>query len=84
VDILQRQPAGFPADSELFSRVREIGRRVRPRQSGTMVLRWTAARAFEAERDFRKLVGYRAMLIFLATLRAYNMRFKRTERRIDG
>lgn len=26
----------------LFSRVREIGRRVKPWQSGTMVLRWTA------------------------------------------
>ena len=39
----------------LFSRVREIGRRVRHWQSGTMVLRWTAAGVLEAERGFRKL-----------------------------
>ena len=39
----------------LFSRVREIGRRVRHWQSGNMVLRWTAAGVLEAERGFRKL-----------------------------
>ena len=38
----------------LFSRVREIGRRVRHWQNGTMVLRWTAAGVLEAERGFRK------------------------------
>jgi hypothetical protein len=44
-----------------FSRVREIGRRVKHWQSGTMVLRGTAAGVLEAERGFRKLAGYRAM-----------------------
>ena len=39
----------------LFSRVREIGRRVRRWQSGTMVLRWSAAAVLEAERGFRKI-----------------------------
>jgi putative transposase len=48
----------------LFSRVREIGRRVRHWQSGTMVLRWTAAGVLEAERGFRKLTGYRAMRLW--------------------
>ncbi len=38
----------------LFSRVRAIGRRVKRWQSGTMVLRWTAAGVLEAERGFRK------------------------------
>ena len=33
----------------LFSRVREIGRRVRHWQSGTMVLRWSAAGVLEAD-----------------------------------
>jgi hypothetical protein len=41
----------------LFSRVREIGRRVRHWRSGTMVLRWTAAGVLEAERGFRKLLA---------------------------
>src|ERR1700757_1293727 len=54
----------------LFSRVREIGRRVRHWQSGTMVLRWTAAGVLEAERGFRKLTGYRAMPALVAALRA--------------
>ena len=37
-------------------------------QSGTMVLRWTATGVLEAERGFRKLVGYRAMPILVAAL----------------
>ncbi len=67
----------------LFSRVREIGRRVRRWQSGTMVLRWTAAGVLEAERGFRKLAGYRAMPILAAALRAHDVQFNRTERRVD-
>ena len=56
----------------LFSRVREIGRRVRHWQSGTMMLRWTAAGVLEAERGFRKLTGYRAMPALVAALRAHD------------
>src|SRR5216684_3057466 len=56
----------------LFSRVREIGRRVRHWQSGTMVLRWTAAGVLEAERGFRKITGYRAMPPLVAALRAHD------------
>lgn len=44
----------------LFSRAREIGRRGKRWQNGTMVLRCTAAGVLEAQRGFRKLVGYRA------------------------
>src|SRR5258708_2879475 len=67
----------------LFSRVREIGRRVRRWQTGTMVLRWTAAGVLEAERGFRKLAGYRAIPILVAALRAHDVQFNRTERRVD-
>ena len=56
----------------LFSRVREIGHRVKRWQSGTMVLRWTATGVLEAERGFRKLVGYRAMPILVAALCAHD------------
>jgi putative transposase len=62
----------------LFGRVREIGRRVKRWQNGTMVLRWTAAGVLEAERGFRKLVGYRAMPILLAALRAHDAQFERS------
>jgi len=61
----------------LFSRVREIGRRVRRWQSGTMVLRWSAAGVLEAERSFRKIVGYRAMPILVAALRAHDAKIER-------
>ena len=61
----------------LFSRVREIGRRVKRWQNGTMVLRWTAAGVLEAERGFRKLAGYRAMPILVAALRARDPQVER-------
>ena len=61
----------------LFGHVREIGRRVKRWQSGTMVLRWTAAGVLEAERGFRKVVGYRAMPILVAALRAHDAQFNR-------
>ena len=66
----------------LFSRVREIGRRVKRWPSGTMVLRWTAAGMLEAERGFRRLVGYRAMPTLVAALRAHDAGIDR-EPRID-
>ena len=39
----------------LFSRAREVARRVKRWQGGTMVPRWTAAGMLEAERFFRKV-----------------------------
>jgi len=61
----------------LFSRVREIGRRVRRWQSGTMVLRWSAAGVLEAERSFRKIAGCRAMPMLVAALRAHDAKIVR-------
>ena len=67
----------------LFSRVREIGRRVKRWQSGTMVLRWTAAGVLEAERGFRKLAGYRAIPTLVAALRARDAQLDRAEGKLD-
>jgi len=39
--------------------VRRSARNVKRWQSGEMCLRWTAAGMLEAERQFRKVVGYR-------------------------
>jgi hypothetical protein len=61
----------------LFSWVREIGCRVRHWQSGTMVLRWSAADVLEAKRSFRKIAGYRAMPILVAALRAHDAKLGR-------
>ena len=82
-DNLERVLSSTNLIENLFSRVRQIGRRVRRWQSGTMVLRWTAAGVLEAERGFRKLAGYRAMPILVAALRAHDVQFNRTERRVD-
>jgi len=63
----------------LFSRVREIGRRVKRWQSGTMVLRWTAAGVLEAERGFRKVVGHRGVPLLVAALRARDVQLNQTK-----
>ena len=68
----------------LFSRVRAIGRRVTHWQSGTMVLRWTAAGVLEAERGFRKLAGYRALPSLVAALRTRDTQFTRTRQGVDA
>jgi putative transposase len=39
--------------------VRRTSRNVKHWQSGDMCLRWTAAGMLEAERQFRKIIGYR-------------------------
>ena len=56
----------------LFSRVREVARRVKRWQGGVMILRWTAAGVLEAERHFRKITGYRALPKLVAALRAHD------------
>jgi putative transposase len=66
----------------LFSRVREIARRVKRWQGGTMILRWTAAGVLEAERHFRKIAGYRALPRLAAVLHARDAAIDRV-RRVD-
>jgi len=56
----------------LFSRVRDITRCMRRWQGGTMILRWTAAGVLEAERHFRKVIGYRSLAYLDAALRAHD------------
>jgi len=77
-DSLERVLSSTNLIENLFSRVREIGRRVRRWQSGTMVLRWSAAGVLEAEHGFRKIAGYRAMPILVAGLRAHDAKTDRT------
>jgi len=67
----------------LFSRVREIARRVKRWQGGTMILRWTAAGVLEAERSFRKVAGYRGLPKLVAALRAHDAAIDR-QRGVDN
>jgi putative transposase len=76
-DSLERVLSSTNMIENLFSRVREIGRRVRRWQSGTMVLRWSAAGVLEAERGFRKIAGYRAMPTLVAALRSHDAKLDR-------
>lgn len=68
----------------LFSRVREIARRVKHWQGGTMVLRWSAAGVLEAEQHFRRIAGYHARAKLLAALNARDAKLNRTTRKIDA
>ncbi len=52
---------------------------VRHWQSGTIVLRWTAAGVLQAERGFRKVAGYCAMPILVA-LRSQDAKLGRVPR----
>jgi putative transposase len=67
----------------LFSRVREVARRVKRWQGGMMILRWTAAGVLEAERHFRKVAGYRAIPKLTAALRAHDAAVN-CQRRVDN
>ncbi len=69
-DALGRVLSSTNLIENLFSRVREIARRVKRWQGGSMILRWTAAGVLEAERHFRKVAGYRALPRLAAVLHA--------------
>jgi putative transposase len=58
---LERVRSSTNLIENLFSRVREMARRVRHWQGGTMILRWSAAGMLEAERSFRKVAGCRSL-----------------------
>jgi putative transposase len=68
----------------LFSRVREVARRVKRWHGGVMILRWTAAGVLEAERHFRKVAGYRALPRLVAALRAHDAAINRPRQLESG
>lgn len=67
-ETLERVLSSTNLIENLFSRVREVARRVKCWQGGTMILRWIAAGVLEAERHFRKVAGYRALPRLAAAL----------------
>ena len=56
---LRRTLASTNPCESMIECVRRSARNVKRWQSGEMCLRWTAAGMLEAERQFRKVVGYR-------------------------
>ncbi len=49
-----------------------------------MILSWTAAGVFEAERHFRKVAGYRALPKLVTTLRAHDNAIAREQQLENG
>ena len=76
-EALERVLSSTNLIENLFSRVREVARRVKRWQGGTMILRWTAAGVLEAERHFRKIAGYRALPRLAAALHAHDVAIDR-------
>ena len=67
---LERVLSSTNLSENLFSRVREIARRVKRWQGGSMILRWSAAGVLEAERHLRTVAGYRALPKLASALHA--------------
>jgi putative transposase len=55
---LKRTLASTNPCESMIETVRRVARNVKRWQSGDMCLRWTAAGMLEAERQFRKIIGY--------------------------
>ena len=56
--------------------VRRTSRNVKRWQSGEMGLRWTAAGMLEAERQFRKIIGYRDLAKLVVAIERHADRVK--------
>lgn len=66
--ILERSFSTTNPIENLNERIRQISKRVKRWRGGTMILRWTAAGIFEAQRGFRRLKGRAHMSKLLAAL----------------
>jgi hypothetical protein len=68
----QRQPQADAREHEpvesMIEIVRWTQRNVKRWSSGEMALRWTAAGMLEAERQFRKIIGYRDLATLLMAI----------------
>ncbi len=58
---LTRALASTNSIESMIECVRRTNRNVKRRQSGEMALRWTAAGMLEAERQFRRIIGYQQL-----------------------
>ena len=63
--------------------VRRTSRNVKRWQNGDMCLRWTAAGMLEAERQFRKIIGYRDLATLLIAIERDHHRRHRGARLLD-
>jgi transposase-like protein len=67
----------------LNDRLRQIARRVKRWRGGSMILRWTAAGIFEAERGFRRLKGRAHMPKLLAALEKKSPSARQSDEAVD-
>lgn len=67
----------------LNERIRQISKRVKRWRGGSMILRWTAAGIFEAERGFRRLKGHAHMSKLIDALAEKTPRERQSDDVID-
>lgn len=65
---LERMLSSTNLIENLIGRARDQSRRVKRWRGGLMMLRWTAAGVLEAERHFRRIMGYKAIEKLVAAL----------------
>jgi putative transposase len=65
---LKRTLASTNPCESMIECVRRTTRNVKRWSSGEMALRWTAAGMLEAERQFRKIIGYRDLATLVAAI----------------
>ncbi|MQA92738.1 MAG: IS256 family transposase [Gemmatimonas sp.] len=69
---LERMLSSTNLIENLIGQARDCSRRVKRWQGGLMMLRWTAAGVLEAERHFRRIMGYKAMQTLVAALQKHD------------
>ncbi|MGH2759979.1 MAG: transposase [Actinomycetota bacterium] len=70
-DSLRRSLRSTNAVESMISITREVTRNVKRWRDGTMVCRWTAAGMVVAQRQFRRVNGYRDMHVLIAALKQH-------------
>lgn len=73
-EVLERMLSTTNAIENLFSSVRQVSRRVKNWQHGSMILRWAAAGLEEAAKGFRRVRGYKDLCRLKDVLRQNDLK----------
>ncbi len=81
---LERKFSSTNSIESLYSRVRDVSRRVKRWTGGTMILRWSAAGLLEAERGFHKVNGYKDIHRLVTFLKAHDAKIDNKGKPVDS
>ena len=71
-EVLRRSLSSANMIESMLSVIRNVQRNVKRWRSGRMILRWTCIGALEAEKQFRRVKGYRHMALLTSAIMNYN------------